>query len=97
MTHKNIIIQSKKELLQIILGIKNQVDLEAFFVDLLTTKEFYELALRWQIVKELSQGTPQRIVAKKLGVGIATVTRGARELSDPKGAFRKQLKKNIIL
>ncbi len=60
-----------------------------FLIDLLTPAEYKELALRWQIVKLLHRGISQRAIAQKLGVGIATVSRGSRELLDPKGGFNR--------
>ena len=65
--------------------------LQEFLIDLLTPAEYRELALRWQIVKLLYQGFPHRVVAKQLGVGIATVSRGSRELLDPNGGFNRVL------
>lgn len=47
---------------------------------LLTPYEQQELINRLQIFELLSQGVSQRQVAEKLGVGIATVTRGSRAL-----------------
>lgn len=67
--------------------------LNEFLDDLLTSGEYEEIARRWQIVKMLESGTAQREIAEKLGVGVATVTRGAKELSDKKGGFRKAITK----
>ncbi len=47
---------------------------------LLTPSEIRSIAMRLEIAKQLQAGTPQREIAKNLGVGIATVTRGSREL-----------------
>ena len=47
---------------------------------LLTPYEQQELINRLQIFELLSQGVSQRQVAQKLGVGIATVTRGSRAI-----------------
>jgi len=47
---------------------------------LLTPYEQQELINRLQIFELLSKGVSQRRVAKQLGVGIATVTRGSRAL-----------------
>ncbi len=47
---------------------------------LLTPSEMSEISKRLQIARLLKQGKTQREVARELGVGIATVTRGAREL-----------------
>lgn len=55
-----------------------------FLEGLLTGKELEEISTRIQIIKYLKQGLSQREIAKKLGVGIATVTRGSKELQDNK-------------
>lgn len=65
--------------------------LHEFLADILTPGEYEEIARRWQIIKMLEAGKPQREIAEELGVGVATVTRGAKELSDKKGGFRKAL------
>ena len=49
---------------------------------LLTPSELEELPTRLQILKLLQKGVSQREIASKLGVGIATVTRGARVLKE---------------
>lgn len=64
---------------------------EAFLIDLLTPAEYREVALRWQIVKLLHKGMPQRQIAEELGVSVATVSRGSRELLDLRGGFAKVL------
>ena len=61
----------------------------AFLQDLLTPRERESLAERWQIVRLLAQGLPQREVAKKLGVSISKVTRGARVLRYGTGALAR--------
>lgn len=48
--------------------------------DLLTVGELADVVNRLQIIEMLLQGVPQRQIADKLGVGIATVTRGSHHL-----------------
>ncbi len=55
--------------------------LEDFLVGLTTDKERAELAQRVEIIKRLIAGEPQAKIASDLGVGIATVTRGSKALS----------------
>ena len=57
-----------------------------FLLGIFTPKELEEIPARLQIVKMLKKGIAQHKVAEKLGVGIATVTRGSKELQ--KGRFK---------
>lgn len=51
---------------------------------LLTPSEISEMQRRLQIFALLEEGVSQREIAKQLGVGIATVTRGSRALKELK-------------
>jgi len=51
---------------------------------LLTPNEISEMQRRLQIFALLEEGVSQREIAKQLGVGIATVTRGSRALKELK-------------
>ncbi len=68
--------------------------LDSFLIDVLTPREYEEMCLRWQIIKQLYRGIPQRKIAENLGVGIATITRGSRELRDKNGGFNQVLEKH---
>ncbi len=67
--------------------------MERLLADLFTPAEVDEFAMRWRIIQCLSLGWTHRRVAEELGVGIATVTRGARELRDPSSALHRILKR----
>ena len=69
-----------------ILEVKTLEEVIDFLKGLLTPKELAEIAQRVQIVKKLKQGIPQRKISEELGVGIATITRGSKELK--KGRFK---------
>ena len=60
--------------------------------DFLTPQELEDLVLRWEIIKLLHKGLPQREIAKELGVAIGTVSRGARELKYGHNGFVQLLK-----
>ena len=70
---------------------RDQASFADFLHDLLTPAERREMAIRWQIVKLLAEGTTQRGVADKLNVSIATVIRGARALRESRGGFSRML------
>ena len=60
---------------------RGKVELESFLRGILTPTELDQVVKRLQIVKSLKKGKSQRSIAESLDVGIATVTRGSRELS----------------
>jgi TrpR family transcriptional regulator, trp operon repressor len=70
-----------------LLAQKTAEEMEEVLRELLTSSELLEIANRLQIFEMLKQGVPQRQIAEKLGVGIATVTRGSNAMKS-----RKELK-----
>ncbi|MES1965711.1 trp operon repressor [Psychrobacter sp. AH5] len=59
----------------------DKAQLSEIFAALLTEKEQTELANRLRIFALLQQGITQREISAQLGVGIATVSRGAKVFS----------------
>jgi TrpR family trp operon transcriptional repressor len=70
---------------------KNQKIFSLFLDDLFSAEELAALPIRWQIIKRLHQGIPQHKIAKELGIGVGTVTRGAKMLKNKQGGFWKIL------
>lgn len=70
---------------------KDPILLHDFLFDLLSPAEYTDLAVRWQIIKQLHEGKPQREVAKDLRVSVATITRGSKEMMNKNGGFRRIL------
>ena len=68
------------ELIELLLSIKNREEMENFLLGIFTPKELLEIPTRLQIVKRLKKGISQHKIAEDLKVGIATVTRGSREI-----------------
>jgi len=75
------------ELVEAFLKNKTSAEMLDFLKGILTPNELDELMTRLQIVKLLKKGLPHQEIARRLGVGVATVTRGSRELR--LGRFKK--------
>jgi TrpR family trp operon transcriptional repressor len=75
------------ELVEGFLKNKSGTEMLDFLRGILTPTELDELSTRLQIVKLLKTGLPHQEIARRLGVGVATVTRGSRELR--LGRFKK--------
>ncbi|MEK9169555.1 MAG: Trp family transcriptional regulator [Patescibacteria group bacterium] len=68
------------ELIEAFLKNKTSAEMLDFLKGILTPGEFDEIVTRLQIVKLLKKGIPHQEIARRLKVGVATVTRGSREL-----------------
>jgi len=64
---------------------------ENFLFSLFTPSEADEIAKRWALVKEIAKGTPQREIAKRLGLSLCKITRGSRELKKDGSPFKRML------
>ena len=82
-----------KDLYALFASVKTEKEAQMLLTDLLTPQEIISLQERWKIVQELHKGTPQRDIAKKLGVSISKITRGSRMLQYGMGGFAYFLKK----
>lgn len=74
------------EFVEMLLKMNTKDKMIDFLEGILTPKELVEIPNRLEIVKMLKRGVSQHDVAGKLGVGIATVSRGSRELQ--RGKFQ---------
>ncbi len=72
-------------LIETLLKIKSGQEMQDFLNGIFTPQEMEEIPTRLQIIKKLKQGIPQHQIAKELNVGVATVTRGSKEIQ--KGRF----------
>ncbi|MBP9711825.1 MAG: transcriptional regulator [Candidatus Pacebacteria bacterium] len=90
---KNNIEQYKQEAVEVIHKIGKDKNLLALFLrDILTPREFENIGVRWQIVKRLAKGEHHAAIAESLHLGVATVTRGSREMRKKDGGLQKALK-----
>ena len=78
------------DVIDLIYSIRDKEQLEDLLIGVTTPKEREELAQRIEIVKQIIAGVPQQKIAGNLGVGVATVTRGSKELSQGRFKYLKQ-------
>ncbi len=78
-------IRYLEDLIKELLKVKDKKIMKNFLLGLFTQQELEEIPTRVQIVKMLKKGIPQQKIAEKLGIGVATVTRGSKEIH--KGRF----------
>ena len=79
------------ELSRILTSLTDEKQMGKLLQGFLTPQELEDLVLRWEIIKLLHKGIPQREIAKELGVAIGTVSRGARELKYGHNGFMQLL------
>jgi len=75
-----------EEFINVFLGVKSKEEMEDFLRGILTAKELLELPNRLKIIRMLKKGISQHEIAGDLKVGVATVTRGSKELQS--GRFK---------
>jgi len=68
------------DLVKLFSSTQNPAEMKNLLEGILTPKEKLELVQRLDIVKMLKKKVPQHRIAEKLGVGVATVTRGSKEI-----------------
>jgi TrpR family trp operon transcriptional repressor len=82
-----------RDMYRLFASIESEKEAALLLEDILTPQELASVAERWQLIQELSKGTPQRTIAEKLGVSISKITRGSRMLQYGSGGFSHFLKK----
>ena len=76
--------QNLTEFIELLLQAEDAEAMKSVLFALLTPSELRDIPNRLQIIRLLKQGVSQREIAKQLGVGIATVTRGSKEIQTGK-------------
>ncbi len=80
--------RSLNELAETLTRINDPELMVEFLAELLTAREAERITGRWEIVKRLSEGVPQRRIAEELGLSLCNITRGSRELRRRESAMR---------
>ena len=69
-----------KEICSVLCRIDNPEQMQSFLAEMLTPAERRDLGLRWELMRLLKAGVAQREIAKKLGISLCKITRGAKIL-----------------
>ncbi len=84
---------SFEELVEIFASIRSCDRMRALFEELFTPKEIETLALRWQLLKDLHAGRPQRWIASRHKISLCKITRGSKVLKNKSSIVRQVLDK----
>jgi TrpR family trp operon transcriptional repressor len=84
------------DLINLIITTRDEKMIEDFFIGITTEKERHEILQRIEIILRLLRGEPHQRIAKELGVGVATVTRGSKELTYGRFGILKKLTSSNI-
>jgi TrpR family trp operon transcriptional repressor len=82
------------ELAKVLIGIRNKGFMVRFLQEILTPAEIDTLVLRWELVKLLYKGVPQRQISQRLGISLCKITRGSREMKKEGSAIRELLQQS---
>lgn len=82
-----------RDLFTLFASVKTEKEARSLLEDILTPQELDAVAERWQIVRALHSGKPQRTIARSLKLSISKITRGSRMLQYGSGGFQLFLKR----
>ena len=85
--------QEIPEIAQVFAQVGEADSMARLLSEMLTDAERHDLALRWELLKLLRDGVPQREIAAKLHVSLCKITRGAKILKDEDSLVRTILAK----
>ena len=84
---------SRDELIRVFTEIGDSDDMARFFDEIFTPKERTDLIMRWQLLKELHAGEPQRAIAARHRISLCKITRGSRILKQEDSVTRSLLER----
>ncbi len=79
------------ELIEIFTDIDDEKTMTRLFEEIFTEKERRDIALRWQLLKELHEGQTQRKIAENHKISLCKITRGSKILKDTDSIIRQIL------
>ena len=82
-------MQDLSELIKIITNITSVEDMNKLFEEIFTSKEKYDIALRWRLMKDLYNSVPQREISHNLDISLCKITRGSKILKQEESICKK--------
>ena len=79
------------EVVRVLVEITSQKDMEKFLDEILTENERRDISLRWELMKRIHEGIPQRAIASELGISLCRITRGSKILKSKDSLISKIL------
>jgi TrpR family trp operon transcriptional repressor len=73
----SMLSQNTPDFFQAVLALTNEAECAQFFKTILSNSELEQVKNRWSIFLLLHDQLPHRVISARLGVGIATVSRGS--------------------
>lgn len=64
-------------------------EIQNFFESILSRKELADIGNRWELVKRLENGEPQRRIARDLHLSLCKITRGSKELKKKNAVLKR--------
>ena len=80
-----------RDICTVLCSISDADQMQRFLAEVLTPSECRDLALRWELMRRLKQGVPQRKIAKDLGISLCKITRGAKILKQDRSVSKHYL------
>ena len=78
------------DLVQIFANTTDEKLMRQLFEELFTSGEQKDFALRWNLMKDLYRGLPQREIASNHGISLCKITRGSKILKQ-KGSYCRKI------
>ena len=69
-----------EDLISIFAKTTDPEEMKKLFEEMLTPSERKDLVLRWNLMKDLYRGLPQREIANSYGISLCKITRGSKIL-----------------
>ncbi len=89
--HKEEIEKSTEDLINLFSSIQDKDEIRQLFSELFTASELRDVILRWQLLKDLSNGVTQRAIAAKYNISLCKITRGSKILKNKDSIVRSVL------